>query len=103
MCVLLVVIIQLEMFKCSKGSVPFSSDDKAKLSEEAGCGKTGTLLDIGVCTIYGYRAHITPKLENQTTKIHTTIDYEIIRAVDDKMGNNNRFYRFIIYLQNIRH
>ena len=37
--------------------------------------------------MYGYRPHITPKVDNMTdTIVHTTILHEFIRDVDDKKG-----------------
>ena len=64
----------------------FNKEDTDKFLEDAGC-KYGNLLDVGVCTMYGYRPHITPKVENMTdTIVHTTILHEFIRDVDDKKG-----------------
>ena len=64
----------------------FNKEDTDKFLEDAGC-KYGNLLDVGVCTMYGYRPHITPKVDNMTdTIVHTTILHEFIRDVDDKKG-----------------
>ena len=68
-------------------STQFSSADKAKYAEDAGCGRRGNLLDIGACTTYGYRSYITPKTEDENATILTTINYQNIRDVNDKNGN----------------
>ena len=83
---LLLISFQLHLFECQppKG---LSSSDELKYLKEAGCGNRGELLDIGVCTKYGYGPHITPKVGNITsTDIYTTITYQNIRDVDDKKG-----------------
>ena len=64
----------------------FNKEDTDKFLAEAGC-RFGNLLDVGVCTKYGYRPHITPKVENMTdTIVHTTILHQVVRDVDDKKG-----------------
>ena len=64
----------------------FNKEDTDKFLEDAGCVR-GTLLDVGVCTQYGYRPHITPKVDNMTdTNVYTTILHEFVRDVDDKKG-----------------
>ena len=46
------------------------------------CEASGNLLEKGACTPYGYRRKDVP--EKGHTKVHTTINHQKVRAVDDK-------------------
>ena len=85
---LFLISLQVCLIESDRPKLPFSDADTVKYLEQAGCGKSGELLDIGVCTRYGYRPQITPKVSNSTpAKIYTTVNYQAIRDVDDKKGN----------------
>ena len=80
--------VQISVFVSAKSS-PWNDDDQNNFLREAGCGKFGKLLDIGVCTNYGYRPQITPRVQNSTlTNIYTTVTYQRVRDVNDKKGND---------------
>ena len=95
-CFILFTILKLFCLSASIECKIFNKEDTDKFLEDAGC-KYGNLLDVGVCTMYGYRPHITPKVDNMTdTIVHTTILHEYIRDVDDKKGITN--FLMISYL-----
>ena len=80
--------VQISVFVSAKSS-PWNDDDQNNFLREAGCGKFGKLLDIGVCTNYGYRPQITPRVQNSTlTNIYTTVTYQRVRDVNDKKGKD---------------
>ena len=88
--VLLLIGVQLPVFVSAKSSL-WNDDDQNNFLREAGCGRYGKLLDVGVCTNYGYRPQITPRVENSTmTNIYTTVKYQRVRDVNDKKGKSSQ-------------
>ena len=86
--VFILIGVQLPVFVSAKSS-PWNDDDQNNFLREAGCGKFGKLLDIGVCTNYGSRPQITPRVQNSTlTNIYTTVTYQRVRDVNDKKGKD---------------
>ena len=84
--VFILIGVQISVFVSAKSS-PWNDDDQNNFLREAGCGRSGKLLDIGVCTNYGYRPQITPRVQNSTmTNIYTTVKYQRVRDVNDKKG-----------------
>ena len=84
--VFILIGVQLPVFVSAKSSL-WNDDDQNNFLREAGCGRNGKLLDVGVCTNYGYRPQITPRVENSTmTNIYTTVKYQRVRDVNDKKG-----------------
>ena len=63
----------------------WNDEDEKTYLEQAGCKDNvaeGQLLEIGACTMYGYRKHVAPKKAD--TKVFTTINYQNIRTANDK-------------------
>ena len=88
--VIIIVGIQLNICECGNGGTAFSLEDEKKFLKEIGCGENGTLVDLGVCTTYGYQSHIAPRIEEgglPKALVFTTIYYQKIRDIDDKKGN----------------